>query len=234
VTRSFFAAVVGFIAIVLGNAPSFAQNAYIPNGNTVSVIHTPTNTIGAAIPVGATTTGAIAVSTNGRKVYVGAATAMPVIDTLANAVVATNPINGSPLAIAIGPYGRRLHVATDTAVSVIQTETNIVIGTIPIVATSLVVTPDGNKVYITQAPNMVSVIDTETDTVIDTITLAICYPPAPITAGCVVGISSGIRSARTGVRSTSAIFGTVRIVVFWPAAVWQRSTHRHSIYTEVV
>ena len=77
-THSFFAAVVGFIAIVLGNAPSSAQNAYIPSGNTVSVIHTPTNTLGAPIPVGAPTTGAVAVSPDGRKVYVGTGNAISV------------------------------------------------------------------------------------------------------------------------------------------------------------
>ena len=47
-TRSYFAALVGVtIAIVLGGAPSSAQNAYIPNigDNTVSVIVTATNTV---------------------------------------------------------------------------------------------------------------------------------------------------------------------------------------------
>jgi YVTN family beta-propeller protein len=53
-THSYFAAVVSFIAIVLGSAPSSAQNAYIPNSgdNTVSVIDTATNTMVAVLPVG--------------------------------------------------------------------------------------------------------------------------------------------------------------------------------------
>jgi DNA-binding beta-propeller fold protein YncE len=82
-TCSFFAALAASIAIVLGGAPSSAQNAYIPSGNTVSVIHTPTSTLGAAIPVSAPTTGAVAVSSDGRKVYVGTSNAISVIDTLA-------------------------------------------------------------------------------------------------------------------------------------------------------
>jgi len=53
-THSFFAALVGAIAIVLGGAPSSAQNAYITNSgsNTVSVIDTATNTVVSTIPVG--------------------------------------------------------------------------------------------------------------------------------------------------------------------------------------
>ena len=54
-TRSFFVALVGAVAMVLGGTPSSAQNAYITNSidNTVSVIHTATNTLGGPpIPVG--------------------------------------------------------------------------------------------------------------------------------------------------------------------------------------
>jgi YVTN family beta-propeller protein len=71
-TRSFFAAVVGSIAIVLGSAPSSAQNAYITNfgSNTVSMIAAPTNTVvGLPIPVGPAPQG-VAVSPDGSKVYV--------------------------------------------------------------------------------------------------------------------------------------------------------------------
>lgn len=53
-TRSFSAALIAAIAIVLGGAPSSAQNAYITNAasNTVSVIDTATNTVVGTIPVG--------------------------------------------------------------------------------------------------------------------------------------------------------------------------------------
>ena len=69
-THSFFAALVGAIAI-LGGAPSSAQNAYITNSgsNTVSVIDTATNTVVSTIPVGISP-GGVAVTPDGSKVYV--------------------------------------------------------------------------------------------------------------------------------------------------------------------
>jgi len=69
-TRSFFAALVGAMAIVLGSAASSAQNAYITNNgdNTVSVIATATNTVvGSPIPVGVGPFG-VAVTQDGSKV----------------------------------------------------------------------------------------------------------------------------------------------------------------------
>src|SRR5258708_8956317 len=66
-TRSFFAALVCALAIVLGSAPSSAQNAYIANDgdNTVSVIATATNTVvGLPIPVGSNPAG-VAVTPDG-------------------------------------------------------------------------------------------------------------------------------------------------------------------------
>jgi YVTN family beta-propeller protein len=81
-TRSFFAALVGAIAVVLGGAPLSAQNAYITklsaqnayitnfHGNTVSVIATATNTVvGLPIPVGDLPLG-VAVTPDGSEVYV--------------------------------------------------------------------------------------------------------------------------------------------------------------------
>ncbi len=65
-------------AAILGNSPSFAQNAYITNwgtgsGSTVSVIDTKTNTVVTAIDVVTPSFGApfgVAVTPDGSKVYV--------------------------------------------------------------------------------------------------------------------------------------------------------------------
>jgi YVTN family beta-propeller protein len=91
-TRPFFAALLGFIAIVLGGALSSAQNAYITNSgdNTVSVIDTGTNTVVGTIAVGSGPCGA-AVTPDGGKVYVANSVdnTVSVIDTATNSVART-------------------------------------------------------------------------------------------------------------------------------------------------
>ena len=78
---------------ILGSAPSLAQNAYITNytaTGTVSVINTVTDKVIATIPVGSYPNG-VAVSPNGRRVYVGneGSASLSVIDTKTNAMIAT-------------------------------------------------------------------------------------------------------------------------------------------------
>jgi YVTN family beta-propeller protein len=133
------------------------------------VIHTPTSTLGAPIPVAAATTGAVTVSSDGRTVYVGTSNAVSVIDTLANAVIATIPISASPISLALRPYGRKLYVVTANAVLVSGTGTGTVIGTIPVGATSAVAALNG--LYVPQAPNSVLAFEADTYALIDTITL---------------------------------------------------------------
>src|SRR6266446_4345474 len=177
-TRSFFAALVGAIAIVLGGAPLFAQNAYITNfhGNTVSVIATATNTVvGLPIPVGTLPLG-VAVTPDGSTVYVanfGAGT-VSVIATATNTVTATIPVGTIPTGVAVTPDGSKVYVANevDRNVSVIDTATNTVVG-LPIRVGNrysplgIAVTPDGSKVYVAnERSNTVSVIDTATNTVV--------------------------------------------------------------------
>src|SRR5215831_3382169 len=97
-THSFFAALVGAIAI-LGGAPSSAQNAYITNSgsNTVSVIDTATNTVVSTIPVGISP-GGVAVTPDGSKVYVTnfLSNTVSVIATATNTVVSTIPVGPPP------------------------------------------------------------------------------------------------------------------------------------------
>src|SRR5712671_3141612 len=92
-------AIAAFGCCLLGSAQSLAQNAYITNmgSNSVSVINTATNTVIATIPVG-NLPFAVAVSPDGRKVYVTDDTSnlhsdtMSVIDTATNTVTATIPV----------------------------------------------------------------------------------------------------------------------------------------------
>src|SRR5262249_46556356 len=91
-TRSFFAALICAIAIVLSGAPLSAQNAYITNfhGNTVSVIATATNTVvGLPIPVGTLPLG-VAVTPDGSMVYVASFGDGSVNGTVSVIATATN------------------------------------------------------------------------------------------------------------------------------------------------
>ena len=103
--RSFFVALVGAIAIVLGGAPSSAQNAYITSAasNTVSMIDTATNTVvGFPILVGNQPFG-VAVTPDGSKVYVANFNdnTVSVIATATNTVVSTIPVGLIPIAFGI-------------------------------------------------------------------------------------------------------------------------------------
>ncbi len=175
-TRSFFAALVCAIAIVLGGAPSSAQNAYIANDgdNTVSVIATATNTVvGLPIPVGSNPAG-VAVTPDGGDNTVS------VIATATNTVTATIPIGDRATGVAVTPDGSKVYVANgrglvafSAGVSVIATATDTVVG-LPIRVGpgpahhwGMAVTPDGSKVYVANSDgNTVSVIATATNTVV--------------------------------------------------------------------
>jgi YVTN family beta-propeller protein len=200
-TRSFFAALVGAIAIVLSGAPSSAQNAYITNmgDNTVSVIATATNTVvGAPILVGRNPFG-VAVTSDGSKVYVtnGLDNTISVIATATNTVIATFPAGHNLVAVAVTPDGAKLYVtecgfgSSSRSVLVIATATNTVITTIPVPTigagecpNGLAVSPDGSKVYVAATAGVnvntgnvgnVLVIATATDTVIATIPILLPF-----------------------------------------------------------
>src|SRR5262245_13024150 len=140
---------IGAIAIAactfFRSAPSLAQNAYIPSNtnNSVSVIHTATNTVvGLPIPVGRGPNG-VAVSADGSRVYVAnfSVNTLSVIDVATNTVTATIPVGGGcannfgALGVAVSPSGKRVYVGNlcTGTVSVIDTKTGTVAATIPAV-----------------------------------------------------------------------------------------------------
>jgi YVTN family beta-propeller protein len=97
-----------------------------------------------------------------------------VIDTSTNAVVATVPVGGAPIAVAITPNAAFAYVtnlSTDK-VSVINTSTNTVVATVPVGdgPQGVAITPDGALAYVTNSgSNSVSVINTSTNTVVATV-----------------------------------------------------------------
>jgi YVTN family beta-propeller protein len=164
-----------------------AQNAYITNqrDNTVSVIDTETDTVvGSPITVASNPRG-VAVTSDGRKVYIAGGGTVSVIDTATNTVVGSPiTVGGNPQGVAVTPDGRKVYVARSVSdfgnsVSVIDATTNTVVTTIAVgsIPFGVAVTPDGSKVYVTNsADNTVSVINTATDTVVTTIPVGAAFP----------------------------------------------------------
>jgi YVTN family beta-propeller protein len=87
------------VACLFGAPESLAQNAYIPNQSdaTVSVINTATNAVIATVPVVGANPAGVAVTPDGKKVYVTSDNTVSVINTATNTVIATVPVPGSGL-----------------------------------------------------------------------------------------------------------------------------------------
>jgi len=78
----------------------------------------------------------VAVSPDGRKVYVGStfSTTVSVIDTTTNTVISTIPAGNNPDGVALTPDGSKVYVANDgsNTTSMINAATNTVTTTIPV------------------------------------------------------------------------------------------------------
>ena len=160
--------------------------AYVANqnSNTVSVIDRATNaivdTIG-DIPG----PGGVAVTHNGREVWVVAYNEVDVIDTATNSVAYRIPSNNPglifPNSVVFGPFDFRAYVVNNFfdpvfgnngTVSVIDTISHAVLATIGVgeAPRCIAISPDGKRVYVTNAEDgTVSVIDTKTLSVVTTI-----------------------------------------------------------------
>jgi YVTN family beta-propeller protein len=132
--RVFAAGMIAALAMILGVAPSRAQNAYITNcgSDSVSVIATATNTVvGSPISVGTCPYG-VTVTPDGTQVYVANSNSNNVsaIATATSTVTATIPVGTSPIGVAVTPNGSFAYVANygSATVSVIATATNAVVG----------------------------------------------------------------------------------------------------------
>jgi YVTN family beta-propeller protein len=149
----------------------------------VAVIAAESNTVTATIPVGSSGLQGVAVTPDGKRVYVtdGGTATVFVISTASNTVTATIPVGHGPLGVAVTPDGSLVYVAnfSDNTVSVISTASNTVTATIPVGTNpyGLAVTPDGSAVYVanpnTRPSSTVSVIATKSNTVIATIPVSL-------------------------------------------------------------
>jgi YVTN family beta-propeller protein len=164
---------------VPGSAPSD-----VPTPPPLTAVPIPS--IGEPIAVGATP-GFVAVSPNGRQLYVANRTAgvVTVVDSAVDAVTATIPVSaGPPQFLTFAPDGSRLYVSvynderTIAAVAVIDTADNEVVATIPVRTRPYLgaVTPDGSRLFVPNHDSgTISVIDTATNEVVSEVQV----PPNP-------------------------------------------------------
>src|SRR6516165_8669217 len=114
------------LAGLLGRTQSRAQNAYITNSSSdnVSVIDTEKNKVTATIVGSFVSPYGVAVSPNGRKVYITNSLTsvgnsnVSVIDTEKNKVIATIPVGSEPGGVAVSPDGSKAFVANANSATV--------------------------------------------------------------------------------------------------------------------
>jgi YVTN family beta-propeller protein len=150
--------------------------AYITNAGsgTVTVIDTATDNVTATLSYVGSNPDGVAVSPDGKKVYVAnsdwdnisAIDTVSVIDTATNTFTDMIEVGQWPWGIAVSPDGNTVYVTNDGSdtVSVINTSNNTVTATVPVGVDprGIVVTPDGKTVYLTNSDwwNNISAIDT--------------------------------------------------------------------------
>lgn len=98
--------------------------------------------------------------------YVSNLDTVTVLATSTNTISATIPVSSGPGAITASPDGSLVYVSSEGSgtISVIATATNTVIATIPVSASSVAITPDGNRLY-ASGGDVVNVISTTTNTI---------------------------------------------------------------------
>jgi YVTN family beta-propeller protein len=162
----------------LGLASQDRNKVYVANQNTgtVSVITATdavTYKLTATIDIGREPRG-VAVSPDGRKLYVTFHDNVSVIDAATNDQNLIFDGGHRPVGVAVSPDGSKFYVANEGSdtVSALATATNAVIATIPVGRRpfGVAVSPDDSKVYVTNTgSDDVSVIAAATSTVTATI-----------------------------------------------------------------
>jgi YVTN family beta-propeller protein len=193
-----------------GDCEPEAAFAYIGNSasDNVTVIDTGTDTVVATVNVGQHTFG-IAVNPTLPRVYAANGQKIAVIDTAANALVATIAYGTDPdivAGVAVNPAGTRVYVTDQyiPGVAVIDAATNTVIAkvTTGYHSFNITVSPDGTRVYATSIyDDMISVIDTGTNSLVANIPISNPYFSPPIGAGDFAAGPSGIVVNAAGTRA---------------------------------
>lgn len=135
----------------------------------VSVIDTASNLVIATIELTDDYLNGVVISPDGSRLYVPISDRdhqgkVAVIDTTTSTVLGVIQ-TGFAAGIAMVADGTRVYVGSDDAVLAIDTATNTVVGSIPVsgIPTDLVVSPDGDLVYVADSRSYrIAVIDTRT------------------------------------------------------------------------
>ena len=161
------------------------SKVYVANtgNNTIDVISTATNQIIKTIVLGSIGSPiepyGITISPDGLTVYVAnlAANTVAVINTLTNTVTATIPVGANPFEVAVSPDGSKVYTSNSgsSSISVINASTNTVSATIALGAGTtpkgIVVSHDGNTLYVADFTGFVDVINTSTLVLTSTIAI---------------------------------------------------------------
>lgn len=167
-------------AVMLSAGVATAQTqAYITDQATQAVLVYDASTYASvtSVSVSPGTPNRIAVTPDQAFAYVTLSDVdqVAVIDTGANTLVTTVPVQDNPQGLAVTPDGAFVYVAnagSSAALSVISTATNTVVATVFLGSPpfGVAITPDGARVYATvPSADSVEVVDTATNTSIDVI-----------------------------------------------------------------
>jgi len=211
--------VVCSLSMGMAAADTNFRFAYVANqgSNSVSVIDRATNSVVATID-GIPAPGGVAVTHDGKEVWVVAYNEVDVIDTATNTVAYKFALNNPglifPNSVVFGPYDYRAYVVNDFigpggngTVSVIDRYSHAVVATIVVGEgpRCIAISPDGKRVYVTNGEDgTVSVIDTTTLTVVATI------PDGPL---YYIGTAYGLAVTPDG-KYVYAMGSSLGIVVF--------------------
>lgn len=166
----------------------------------LSVINTGTNSVIATIPLpGVGTPLKVAVASNGERAYVTSSTGLvTVIDTVALAAIATIDV-GPPAGagIVVDPGSSLVYAINETGIAVIAALTNTVIDVIAVSPNlqNLALTPDGSKLYATDADGNVFVIVPGSGSVLP-------VPTNPLAQGITI---TTLREAYVAITSTDSV-----------------------------
>jgi YVTN family beta-propeller protein len=168
---------------------------YVANwiARTISVINTSTNTIESTISIPGAGVYGLAITPDGSKLYApNLGVTMTVINTADNSIIKTISVPGGATEAVVSPDGKTVyttggHSSIPSNISVIDVATNTVTKTITVgtgasSSEGLTISPDGSRVYVTEAgANRVAVINTADNTVLTYVTVGTSPRGAAIT-----------------------------------------------------
>jgi YVTN family beta-propeller protein len=235
------------------------RHAYVADltGESLFVLDTTNDSLATSVALGAisrpTRTPAIAVSPDGRRVYLTSATAtddhLLVIDTETNTVAGDYGLDIHPVGIAVSPDGARLYVAgcesfcTNGTLLILDAANTQVVSRIalPAAPVALALSPDGSRAYtptgLSGTVQAIQLADGTTRTIpVDALALGITVHPsgAFVYVTCYGGASVSVIGARINtVLSTIRVANEPRAIATSPDGHFAYVTHSSPILSVI-